>query len=131
MTIEIRRYRIRKETIDGKVYIDGKKVCDCAENARHCLGVGTHRVTHTRCVREDRNIPLIGHSACPHNCQQCNHLAHGNGVYGQRTGSVLLGEFIAPGCVKHSKPAFNALCERIRKSQSRGNEIQLTIKNKL
>lgn len=104
MTIELRRYRYRRETIDGRIYIDGQKVCDCAENARHCLRVGTHTI--------ESGWSTFG----------C-----GNGVYNRKDARILVGEYLVPGCLIHSRVALNTLCERIRKSLKRKNEVKLVI----
>lgn len=39
------------------------------------------------------------------------------------------GTFICPGCLKHSRAAFDTLYERLRKSIERGNEVTLKIIN--
>ena len=54
-------------------------------------------------------------------------LKPGNGIHNRNDGSIILGTYIAPGCLKHPKRAFNALYERIRKSASRGHELTLEI----
>lgn len=104
MTIELKRYRYRPDTIDGYIYIDDKKVCDCAENAQHCLLVGKYQISSGWAV-----------------------FARGNGAYNRKDERILVGEYLIPGCLIRSKEAFNALCERIRKSLSRGNEVTLCI----
>lgn len=57
----------------------------------------------------------------------CPMLKPGNGVYHREDGSIILGTYIAPGCLKHSKEAFDTVYDRIRKSSERGHEITLTI----
>ena len=60
----------------------------------------------------------------------CPMLKPGNGIYNRADGSIIVGTYIAPGCLKNSKEPFESLCERIRKLSSRGSEISLTIKNR-
>ena len=60
----------------------------------------------------------------------CPMLKPGNGIYNRADGSIILGTYIAPGCLKNSKEPFESLCERIRKLSSRGSEISLTIENR-
>ena len=54
-------------------------------------------------------------------------LKPGNGVYNRTDGSIIVGEYIAPGCLKHPKTAFDNLYDRIRKNIERGNKVTLTI----
>lgn len=120
MNIELRRYRIKPETIDGRIYIDGGKVCDSAEKARHCLPPGEYSIILARRHPKDRKMPIIIADGNPK-------LTHGNGVYSLQDGSIILGRYLVPGIVTHSRPAFDALYERIRKNLERGNEVKLTI----
>lgn len=61
--------------------------------------------------------------------QYCPMLKPGNGVYKRLDGSIILGTYICPGCLKLPKQAFDSVYERLRKSAERGHEITLTIKN--
>ena len=58
----------------------------------------------------------------------CPMLKPGNGAYHREDGSIIVGEYLVPGSLKHSKPAFDNLYERIRKNLERGNEVTLTIR---
>lgn len=57
----------------------------------------------------------------------CPMLKPGNGVYHREDGSIIVGEYIAPGCLKHPKAAFDTVYDRIRKSAERGHELLLEI----
>ena len=140
MNIEIRRYRIRPETIDGHLFIDGMKVCDTAENANGALPVGTYPATVSKCKQYARKMILLNPNAPCDKCQKlaycgnnstlpcyCPMIKAGNGVYKRLDGSIIVGEYIAPGCLKHPKQAFDNLYQRIRKNVERGNEIFVTI----
>ena len=59
----------------------------------------------------------------------CPQLKIGNGVYNRPDGSIIVGKYHVPGCVLHSKDAYDPLYQRIRKSIERGNQVVLTIKN--
>ena len=59
MNIELRRYRIKSDTIDGQIFIDGAKVCDCAENAHHCLPPGEYQIIVHKCRHHARKMPVI------------------------------------------------------------------------
>lgn len=170
MHIELRRYRLKGESIDGQIFIDGTKVCDCAENAHHCLPPGEYQVQVIKCHQHARKMPIIMLPACESSrvsefqsskietlkpasatetlkpqCAHCKklpfvgnntsmpckcvQLCPGNGVYNRTDGAILLGKYLAPGCLTHPKTAFDTLYERIRKNSERGNEITLTIQN--
>ena len=122
MNIELRRYRFKPETIDGQIWIDGGKVCDSAENARHSLPPGEYSIILARRHPKDRKMPTIIADGKPM-------LSHGNGVYSLQDGSILLGRYLAPGIVTHSRPAFNSLYQRIRKNLERSNKVYLIIQN--
>ena len=55
-------------------------------------------------------------------------LKPGNGVYNRTDGSIIVGEYLVPGCLKHPKTAFDNLYDRIRKNLERGNPVTLTIR---
>lgn len=122
MNIELRRIRYRPETIDGQIWIDGEKICSSAENARHALPVGTYEIELKKSKKYGRKMPsLIAHPE--------SLIAIGNGVYNQTDGSIIVGKYIVPGCLSHSRPAFDALYQRIRKNIERGSPVTLTIIN--
>lgn len=54
-------------------------------------------------------------------------LKPGNGVHNRKDGSIIVGEYLVPGCLTHPKHAFDSLYQRLRKSAERGHEIRLTI----
>lgn len=114
-----------KEAIDGRLTIDGIYICDTAERASTCLKPGSYRITIAQCQRLERKMPLL--QGCSGDCAACSFLNAGNGVYNLTNGSILVGETICPGCVKHSRKAFNALYQRLRKSAKRGNELLFII----
>ena len=120
MNIELRRIRHRPHTIDGQILIDGQKVCDCAENAHHCLPPGSYGIELIRSKKYSRKMP----SLIPN---PSSLILFGNGVYNRTDGSILVGKYIAPGCLSHSKPAFDAIYDRIRKNIERGNDVTLVI----
>ena len=142
MNIIIKRIRVRPETIDGHLYIDGIKICDTAENANGASPEGTYPITLLRCKQYKRNMLLLN----PHPpCGKCPPMAYcgnnstlpcycpmlksGNGVYKRLDGSIILGTHIVPGCLMHPKQAFDTVYDRIRKSIQRGNQVVVTIKN--
>ena len=143
MHIHITRHRQKPETIDGQILIDGLRVCDCAENAHHCLPKGTYQIAIVHCRQYARKMPVVcanAHSLCSE-CPRkpsvgintklprvCPMLKPGNGVYHREDGSIIVGEYLVPGCLKHPKAAFDNLFDRIRKSAERGHDITLTIR---
>lgn len=68
------------------------------------------------CVSNNSTIPQV-----------CYMLKPGNGVYKRTDGGIILGTYLAPGCLTHPKEAFADFYDRIRKSIERGHELTLTI----
>ena len=131
MHILITRYRYKPATIDGQLSIDGIRICDCAENAHTALPPGTYSITIVHCRQYARKMPLItpiSNQSSVINNRICPMLKPGNGVYHRKDGSILVGEYLVPGCLKHPKTAFANLFDRIRKNLERGNEVTLTIR---
>ena len=149
MHILITRYRYKPATIDGQLSIDGIHICDCAENAHTALPPGTYPIAIVHCRQYARKMPILSPvinnqssvisicSSCPRKpyigintklpCV-CPMLKPGNGVYHREDGSIIVGEYLVPGCLKHPKTAFDNLYDRIRKSAERGHAITLTIR---
>ena len=131
MHILITRYRYKPATIDGQLSIDGIRICDCAENAHTALPPGTYSITIVHCRQYARKMPLItpiSNQSSVINNRICPMLKPGNGVYHRKDGSILVGEYLVPGCLKHSRFTFDNLYDRIRKNLERGNEVTLTIR---
>ena len=131
MHILITRYRYKPATIDGQLSIDGIRICDCAENAHTALPPGTYSITIVHCRQYARKMPLItpiSNQSSVINNRVCPMLCPGNGVYNRTDGAIIVGEYLVPGCLKHSRTAFDNLYDRIRKNLKRGNEVILTIR---
>lgn len=143
MNIELFRIRCKSEAIDGQIWIDDQRICDCAENAHHCLPEGTYQITVGKCRVLARKMPIVTSPSCPpcSSCRRkpfasintstprrCVQLRPGNGVYHRTDGSIIVGEYLAPGCLKHPRSTFDNLFDRIRKAAERGHDITLTIR---
>ncbi len=131
MHILITRHRYKPATIDGQLSIDGIRICDCAENAHTALPPGTYSITIVHCRQYARKMPLItpiSNQSSVINNRICPMLLPGNGVYNRKDGSILVGEYLVPGCLKHSRFTFDNLYDRIRKNLERGKEVTLTIR---
>ena len=131
MHILITRYRYKPATIDGQLSIDGIRICDCAENAHTALPPGIYSITIVHCRQYARKMPLItpiSNQSSVINNRVCPMLLPGNGVYNRKDGSILVGEYLVPGCLKHSRFTFDNLYDRIRKNLQRGKEVTLTIR---
>ena len=131
MHILITRYRYKPATIDGQLSIDGIRICDCAENAHTALPPGTYSIAIVHCRQYARKMPLItpiSNQSSVINNRVCPMLKYGNGVYNREDGSILVGEYLVPGCLKHSRFTFDNLYDRIRKNLQRGKEVTLTIR---
>ena len=152
MHIQITRHRQKPETIDGQLSIDGIHICDCAENAHTALPPGTYPIAIVPCRQYARKMPVVAIANANANanspslslCSSCHRrpsvgintklpcvcpmLKPGNGVYHREDGSIIVGEYLVPGCLKHPKTAFANLFDRIRKNIERGSEVTLTIR---
>ena len=131
MHILITRHRYKPATIDGQLSIDGIRICDCAENAHTALPPGTYSIAIVHCRQYARKMPLItpiSNQSSVINNRVCPMLKYGNGVYNREDGSILVGEYLVPGCLKHSRFTFDNLYDRIRKNLQRGKEVTLTIR---
>ena len=142
MNINITRYRQNPATIDGHLSIDGIRICDCAENVHTALPPGTYTIAIVPCRQYARKMPVVARLTA--NCSSCHRKPHigintklpcvcpmlkpGNGSYHREDGSIIVGEYLVPGCLKHPKTAFDNLYDRIRKNIERGNEVTLTIR---
>ena len=141
MNIKITRYQRIGDSIDGHLTIDGSlRMCDTAENRFSALPEGRYPIKIVKCKQYSRKMICLNPEPP---CQQCNKIKEvsdntimpcicpmfkpGNGIHKRNDGSIILGTYIAPGCLKHPKQAFSTLYERIRKSASRGHELTLEI----
>lgn len=64
---------------------------------------------------------------CQKPMPKCPRITTGNGVFNLTDHSIIVGKYLQPGCVIHSKPAFDTLYERIRKNIERGQKVLLII----
>ena len=148
MTILIKRNLAEGEVTEGKLYIDDFFICDTLENTHSCLPVGSYPICIMTCTQYRRNIisvkSSVDEAAQTNQCHKCKlkelvfsntpmprfcpQIKPGNGVYGRRDGSIILGSYLAPGIVRKSRQAFDALYERIRKNIERGKCVSLKIR---
>ena len=150
MNIELHRIRYKTKAIDGQIWIDGQKVCDCAENARKAIPEGIYHLSFVRCHQHSRKMILIcctietlEPETMKRKCSWCRklvtvnnntnmpcycpQLCPGNGVYNRTDGAIILGTYLVPGCLIHPKEAFDSLYDRIRQSAGRGHDINIVI----
>lgn len=140
MDIILKRIRQRPQTIDGQIWIDGQRICDCAENANGAVPEGTYELQVTKCKQYARKMILLNPSPPCDKCPPmeycgnnstlpcyCPMIKPGNGVFKRLDGSIIVGKHLAPGCLSHPLEAFHSLYERIRKNIERGNPVQLII----
>lgn len=57
----------------------------------------------------------------------CPHFAPGNGAYNLTDGSILVGRYLQPGILFHSRKVYNSLYNRIRKQLARKQNVTLII----
>lgn len=142
MEILIKRRSRNREVLDGELYINGKKLCDTAENAQISIPPGTYRVSTYYCKQLARTVPMISSIKNCRNCnpkedwnassvlpKKCAMIRFGNGIYGCYDGSILIGKRIVSGCMKHSEQMFEELMTHIKSSQRRCRDIELTVED--
>ena len=149
MNITIKRQSDNGRVIDDSLIINGTKVCDTAENTGSAIGAGTYNISIHHCKQYGRRMPMVEIESCDllkdDECSLCDSLEHvcyntdlpsfcpmlkpGTGAYNRTDGSILLGEYIAPGCLKHPLKHFDNVFDRIRKVIGRGNECTLTVED--
>lgn len=106
LIIQLKRYRIKQRTCDGKLYSEGGAyICDTAEATPYMLEAGEY--------------PLTAKSRL---------MQKGNGVYALRTPTIYVGTHLVPGVVKCSAEAYDRLYQRIKKARQRGRKIVLVVR---
>ena len=140
MNIVINRTRIKGEYCEGYLTIDGIKICSTLENAGALAPSGDYPISLIKCKQYSRKMPCLN----PHPpCSQCPKLSFvcmnstlpcwcpmlkpGNGIHNRLDGSILVGKYNCLNSLIHPRDVFDPLCERIRKSISRGNTVTVTI----
>jgi len=130
MIINIHRYNIRTIACDGTLSIDDLQICNTAEHSQHRIPPGTYRIGLRYSRRLGRRVPTLSpleSISRPKRGGFEGHLAIGNGIYTVRDSRILLGTYIAPGCLRRSRPIFRLLYDRINNAQRRGHEVLLSI----
>lgn len=131
MKIEIKRYRIRESACDGILSINGRKLCDTAENTQFMPPSGTYNIVLRSNKKQKRIVPYL---LAPNNEQKMTNgklhapfLCIGNGIYHRCDGRIIVGTHIVPGCVKRSYAPFKRLYDRINNTIRRGKSVCVTI----
>lgn len=129
MQIEIRRYRIKGEYCDARLYVDGNFVCDCAENATYRIPQGTYSIDLRYSNEAKRKVPTL---IPTDGCMQVTRgkfpiIKIGNGIHTNHNGQIIVGTFRIPGVVIRSRDSFLPLYDRINNSMRRGNKVEIQI----
>lgn len=117
LNIKLTRCHIGPVACDGEISINGQYVCDTAEHSAYMIAPGTYRV-------DLRRLPQFEHRTL---CFEGAYLAVGNGIYGNRDCRILVGKQLVPGCLIHSRQAFEMLYDRVRKALMRDVEVQVMV----
>ena len=110
--------------IDGTLSIDGSIVCATLENAQYALPTGRYTVSMEYSEVYDRKVPVL---VSQNDMSVKAVIGFGNGVYTQKTGTVIVGEEHVPGLRINSFRTFCKLYNRIMKSICRGNKVLVII----
>lgn len=137
------RTKIKGEFCEGRLTINGIRICDTLENAQCRVPAGIYPITLIKCKHHARKMPVLNAKCpcdrCPRSLRSqpsslnsvlpcyCPMLKSGNGIHKRLDGSILVGRNSSLGCIIHPQAPFDSLYERIRKSISRGNTVTLTI----
>ena len=148
MNITLQRISVKGEITEGHLRIDGFTICDTLENSRSCLSSGIYAIRIMKCKQHRRNVICVEslgdevtqNDKC-HKCKLkelvfsntpmprfCPQIKPGNGVYGRRDGSIIVGSRALFGCIISPRSAFDLLYERIRKNIERGKCVSLKIR---
>ena len=145
MRIEIRRYNLTEEYIDGSLYIGGRRSCSTVENTASSLPAGAYPVVMHHCARRGKDVPVIltrGIKSRPRcsRCKQvelsglntampcfCPQLGVGNGMCNRHDGAVLVGTSCPPGCLIHTQPVFERVSRLLQRVSDNGGSIRLVI----
>ena len=147
MKLTIKRMNQSKESIDGFLSVNDKRLCDTAECNRLSLPEGTYPICLVKCKQYGRRVICLGEPHCD-KCGQmptefvfnntlmpirCPMLKMGNGVVGRRDGSIIVGERVGGvekpvwGSMIHTKTAYDRVFDCVRKNLERGHDVTLRI----
>ena len=137
MIISLTRDYTKGEYTHGHLTIDGVRVCSTLENSNAQVPPGEYVITLLKCKQYARKMPCLNAQApcdlcpklkfvCMNSTLPC-YCPPGNGVHNRLDGSILVGQYNCLNSLIHPKTVFDALYERIRKSISRGNQVNLIV----
>ncbi|MBR5785020.1 MAG: hypothetical protein IKY43_07675 [Bacteroidales bacterium] len=149
MNIKVERYKNNGRVVDGLLKINGKTICSTAENAEHCLVEGVYDVELHYCKQYHKRVLIVNtfddsiRLSKDEECELCDQLGFvcqntdlpsfcpmikmGNGAYNRTDGSILVGEYIANGCLIHPKKYYSVIFDRVRKALKRGKRVKMKI----
>ena len=90
--------------VDGKLYINRRRVCDTVEHPSYCKPKGTYDIS-----------------------LETNPFRHGDGAMKSVKGEIIVGQQLLSGIVTESQMTYDRLYERLKKAWQRGREVQLSI----
>ena len=107
LKLEIVRKVCFEQALHGQLRINGDVVCDTLENLLSCKEEGTYPLKRS----------------------QLKHIfSLSNGPYALRKGAIAIGEWHYLGFLIHTQEAYVNLMDRLRKSLSRGHQVELVIR---
>ena len=104
MELILHRINTTRDTTDGYITIDGRRVCDTAEHTPVMLKPGRYTLTRKKF-----------------------YLMTGNGVYKLRKPAVIVGVHRCRGLVINSRLTYHRIHERLRKAFARKREVVLVV----
>ena len=145
LKLELKRYKIGSDYIDGQLFVNGRKLCDTVENMAMSLPGGTYPVVMHHCKLRGYDVPVVltrGFKTRPR-CSRCRiielagyntalpcvctQICPGNGMSGRRDSAIIVGTCRASGCLVFPERAFAQVCGIVRRIISGGGRVTIRI----
>ena len=104
MELKLHRTLIHRDTTDGYITIDGRRICDTAEHTPIMLHPGRYTLTRKQM-----------------------YLMAGNGVYTLQTPNIIVGKHRCRGLIINSRITYLRIYERLKKALVRKEEVVLVV----
>lgn len=135
MKIDITRNHHSRYGVDGTLSINNRRVCNTCEHPVCHLATGEYKVIIARKKELCRKVPYIIRTGTsdtdgltPDRLEHVPFIRIGNGPFRLQDGSIIVGQHLMTGVLRHSTESFRKLIDRLDKAQNSGKSITLVIK---
>ena len=129
--INLHRHCIGDTATHGTLSIEGNTLCHTTEHTLHRPPTGLYRIELHHLRSQRRKVPVLIAVNNPGRIARVGasqpYIGIGNGIYHRHDGCILVGTYVAPGCLKQGRAPFMLLYDRINKALRRGHEVMLRI----